>query len=85
MLGLARSPALRFWTLSFYSRARRAQLSDKNAELATALGVAKQSGAITRSGRYSTLVKDNKIVAFNAADAGGGMECTLANALYSAL
>jgi peroxiredoxin len=60
-------------------------LSDKNAELATALGVAKQSGAITRSGRYSALIKDNKIVAFNAADAGGGMECTLANALYSAL
>ena len=65
--------------------ARAAQLSDKNAELATALGVAKQSGAITRSGRYSALVQDNKIVAFNAADAGGGMECTLANALYSAL
>ena len=67
------------------TRLFRVQLSDKNAELATALGVAKQSGAITRSGRYSALIKDNKIVAFNAADAGGGMECTLANALYSAL
>ena len=47
--------------------------------------MAKQSGAITRSGRYSALIQDNKIVQFNAADAGGGMECTLANALYSAL
>jgi peroxiredoxin len=61
------------------------QLSDKNAELANALGVAKQSGALTRSGRYAALIKDNKVVAFNAADAGGGMECTLANALYDAL
>jgi peroxiredoxin len=61
------------------------QLSDKNAELATALGVAKQSGALTRSGRYAALIQDNKVVAFNAADAGGGMECTLANALYAAL
>jgi peroxiredoxin len=61
------------------------QLSDKNAELATALGVAKQSGALTRSGRYAALINDNKVVAFNAADAGGGMECTLANALYAAL
>ena len=63
----------------------RLQLSDKNAELASALGVAKQSGALLRSGRYGAVVKDNVITAFNAADAGGGMDCTLSNALYDAL
>lgn len=47
--------------------------------------MAKPSGALVRSGRYAALINDNKIVAFNAADAGGGMECTLANAIYSAL
>lgn len=66
-------------------RLRPRQLSDKDAALANALGVAKPSGAIVRSARYSALIKDSTIVAFNAADAGGGMECTLSNALYSAL
>jgi peroxiredoxin len=62
----------------------RRQLSDKGAELASALGVAKQSGALLRSGRYAAVIQDNTIVAFNTQDAGG-MECTLANALYDKL
>ncbi len=53
-------------------------LSDKDAELAKALGVTKEGGAILRSARYSAVVEDNKFKSFNLADAGGGMECTLA-------
>ena len=47
--------------------------------------MAKESGAIVRSGRYSALIEDNVIKTFNEADAGGGMECTLSNVLYSQL
>lgn len=60
-------------------------LADPKADLAKALGVEKQSGALTRSGRYSMLVEDNVVKAFNDADEGGGMECTLSNVIYDAL
>jgi len=60
-------------------------LSDKDAELAKALGVSKDGGAIVRSGRYSAVVENNVLKSFNLADAGGGMECTLASAVESQL
>lgn len=60
-------------------------LSDKEAKLAAALGVANQSGCITRSGRYSAVVEDNTLRSFNLADAGGGMACTLSNVVMSQL
>lgn len=56
-------------------------LADGNAELAKALGVEKQSGALVRSGRYSMVVEDNVVKSFNDAE-GGGMECTLSNVVY---
>ena len=42
------------------------------------------SGALTRSKRYSMVVVDNKVVAFNDAEAGGS-ECTMAGALVASL
>ena len=58
-------------------------LSDKDAKLATALGVANQSGCITRSGRYSAVVVDNKLASFNLQTAGGDLACTLSNVILS--
>jgi 2-Cys peroxiredoxin 5 len=60
-------------------------LSDKDAALAKALGVANQSGALVRSGRYSAVVENNVLKSFNLADAGGGLACTLANVVYTQL
>ena len=60
-------------------------LSDKDAELAKALGVAKVGPAAIRSGRYSAVIEDNVLKSFNLADAGGGMECTLSDAVRSQL
>ena len=60
-------------------------LSDKDAALAKALGVANQSGALVRSGRYSAVVENNVLKSFNLADTGGGMSCTLANVVYTQL
>lgn len=60
-------------------------LADADAALATALGVAKPSGALVRSGRYSAVIVDNTVASFNDADAGGGSECTYADALLASL
>ena len=58
-------------------------LSDADGALTKALGQEKASGALMRSQRYSAIIVDNKVAAFNSG--ADGMECTLADALVAQL
>ena len=59
-------------------------LADADGALTKALGQEKVSGVLTRSKRYSMVVVDNTIAAFNEESAGGA-ECTMAGALIASL
>ena len=60
-------------------------LSDSDGSLTKALGQEKpSSGALTRSKRYSMVIVDNKVIAFNDGEANGA-ECTMAGALIASL
>ena len=59
-------------------------LADADGVLTKALGQEMASGVLTRSKRYSMIVVDNRVAAFNA-EAAGGFECTLSDALMKEL
>ena len=59
-------------------------LSDADGALTKALGQELPTGVLTRSKRYSMIVVDNRVAAFNA-ESDGGFECTLSDALMKDL
>jgi peroxiredoxin len=79
-----RSWVMQAWGESAGAAGKVRMLSDADGALTKALGQEKPSGVLTRSQRYSAIVVDNKIAAWNA-EAAGGFECTLADALIAAL
>jgi peroxiredoxin len=72
------------WGESAGTAGKVRMLSDADGSLTKALGQEMASGVLTRSKRYSMIVVDNKVAAFNA-EAAGGFECTLSDALVAAL
>ncbi|GFH06842.1 peroxiredoxin, partial [Haematococcus lacustris] len=53
-------------------------LSDMDCALTDALGVAMQALGCKRSRRFSAVIEDNQIKAWNLEE-GGGMACSLSN------
>ena len=72
------------WGESAGAAGKVRMLADAQGALTKALGTEMPSGVLTRSQRYSMVVVDNKVAAFNA-ESAGGFECTLSDALVAAL
>ena len=78
------------WVMQAWGEAQGAtgkvvMLSDADGELSNALGTAKASGMITRSSRYSMIIVNNKVAAWNDAAGAGGSECSFADAILAEL
>ena len=78
------------WVMQAWGEAQGAtgkvtMLSDADGELTSAMGVGKPSGVLTRSSRWSMVVVNNKIAAWNDASGAGGNECSFADAIIGEL